>query len=89
MLAALADGLPQVCVPLGREQPLNAAAVERGRSRVRRGAVRAAEALRAAVVRALDDMELRAGAARMALAIDAQRAAGDAEAEIERLLDLP
>ena len=89
VLAALAHGLPQVCVPLGREQPLNAAAVERVEAGGTVAPSAPPAALRAAVARALDDMALRAGAARMALAIDAQRAAGDAEAEIERLLDLP
>jgi MGT family glycosyltransferase len=89
VLAALAHGLPQVCIPLGREQPLNAAAVERVGAGCTASPTAAPDVLRSAVGRALDDMELRAGAARMALAIDAQRAAGEAEAEIERLLDLP
>ena len=89
VLAALAHGVPQVCVPLGREQPLNAAAVERVEAGCTVLPTSGPDELRAAVMRALSDMELRAGAARMAVAIDAQRAAGDAESEIERLLDLP
>jgi MGT family glycosyltransferase len=88
VLAALAHGLPQVCLPLGREQPLNAAAVERVEAGVALDPTSTPDQIRDAVRRALDDMGLRAGAARMAMAIDAQRAAGDAEAEIERLVDL-
>jgi len=88
VLAALAHGLPQVCVPLGREQPLNAAAVERVDAGCTIEPAAGPDAIREAVGRALSDMELRAGAARMALAIDEQRAAGDAEAEVERLADL-
>jgi MGT family glycosyltransferase len=89
VLAALSHGLPQVCMPSGREQPLNAAAVERVEAGCTVQPTASADEVRAAVLRTLSDMELRAGAARMALSIDAQRAAGAAEAEIERLLDLP
>lgn len=88
VLAALAHGLPQVCLPLGGDQARNAAAVERVGAGCTVSASAAPHELRAAVGRALDDMELRAGAARMALAIDAQRAAG-AEVEVEHLLGLP
>jgi MGT family glycosyltransferase len=88
VLAALSHGLPQVCLPLGREQPQNAAAVERVEAGCTVEPTSTPDELRAAVERVLDDMALRAGAARMAMAIDAQRAAGDAEIEIERLLHL-
>lgn len=88
VLAALAQGLPLVCVPLGREQPQNAEAVERVGAGVTASPSASADEIRAAVTRAVGDMGLRAGAARMALAIDALAAAGAAEAEIERLLDL-
>lgn len=89
VLAALAHGLPQVCVPLGREQPLNAAAVERVRAGCTVEPTASPDVVRAAVMRTISDMELRAGAARMARGIDEQRAAGAAEAEVERLLGLP
>jgi MGT family glycosyltransferase len=88
VLAALAHGLPQVCVPLGREQPLNAAAVERVGAGIAVEPTAAAADIERAVRRALGDLELRAGAARMALDIDARRRAADAEAEVERHLDL-
>jgi UDP:flavonoid glycosyltransferase YjiC (YdhE family) len=88
VLAALAYGLPLVCIPLGRDQPLNAAAVERVGAGCTIDPTAGPETIRSAVQRAVADMDLRAGAARMALEIDATRAAGAAEAEIERLLDL-
>jgi UDP:flavonoid glycosyltransferase YjiC (YdhE family) len=88
VLAALAHGLPQVCVPLGREQPLNAAAVERVGAGCTIEPTAAPQEIERAVLRAVGDMELRAGAARMAAEIDAQRAAADAETEVERLLDM-
>jgi MGT family glycosyltransferase len=88
VLAALAHGLPQVCVPLGREQPFNAAAVERVEAGCSVDPTASPAEIRAAVERALGDMALRAGAARVALIIDEHRAAGDAEAQIERLADL-
>ena len=83
--------LPLVCLPLGREQPLNAAAVERVgagvRGRCRRPARRAS---RAAVARALS----RPGAAGRARRGWRSRSTtcarpAHAEAEVERLLDLP
>jgi MGT family glycosyltransferase len=88
VLAALAHALPQVCVPLGREQPHNAAAVERVGAGCVIEQTAAPEDIERAVLRAVGDMELRAGAARMAAEIDGQRAAADAETEVEGLLDL-
>lgn len=86
VLAALAHGLPQVCLPLGREQPLNAAAVERVGAGVALDPTALTHAIRAAVIRAVDDLELRAGAARMALRIDELSTSHAAVVEIERLL---
>lgn len=86
VLAALTHGLPLVCLPLGREQPLAAAAVERVGAGVALDSAASPDVIRAAVVRAVDDLELRAGAARMALRIDELSTSGAAEAEIERLL---
>ena len=86
VLAALAHGLPLVCLPLGREQPHNAAAVERVGAGAALDPMASPADIRAAVVRAVDDLELRAGAARMALRIDELTTSGAAEAEIERLL---
>lgn len=70
ILAALARGLPVVSTPLGREQPLNAAAVERVGAGITVSPTAAAAEIRSAVQRAVDDLELRAAAARVALSID-------------------
>jgi MGT family glycosyltransferase len=86
VLAALAHGLPLVCLPLGREQPHNAAAVERVGAGIALDRAAPPDTIRAAVIRAADDLELRAGAARMALGIDELVASDAAAAEVERLL---
>jgi UDP:flavonoid glycosyltransferase YjiC (YdhE family) len=80
VLASLAHGLPQVCVPLGRDQPANARQV----ARVGAGTVLAPTAtpaeLRAAVLGALADDAARASAERMAATIGGP-AAGHRAAE--------
>jgi MGT family glycosyltransferase len=86
VLAALAHGLPLVCLPLGREQPHNAAAVERVGAGLSLDPSESADTIRGAVVRAVDDLELRAGAARMALRIDELVTSDAAAVEVERLL---
>jgi hypothetical protein len=86
ILAGLAHGLPLVCLPLGREQPHNAAAVVRVGAGLALEPTAAPDEIVSAVRRAVDDLELRAGAARMALRIDELAAAGSAVAELEQLL---
>jgi len=86
VLAALAHGLPLVCLPLGRDQPLNAAAAERVGAGVTVDPMASPAAIRAAVGRAVNDLELRAGAARMAVRIDELSTSGAATAEIEGML---
>ena len=90
VLAALSHGLPQVCVPLGP-----GTAAQRGRRRAGRGGLQRRPDLVARRLprRGRPACRRRHGAAggggvRLAMAIDAQRAAGDAELEIERLLHL-
>jgi len=66
VMAAFASGVPMVCVPLGRDQPENAARVEAlgaGRTISRDASV---EEMRAAVVDVLGSEALRAGARGMA-----------------------
>jgi UDP:flavonoid glycosyltransferase YjiC (YdhE family) len=67
--AALADGVPLVCIPDGRDQPDNAArVVEAGAGvRVRKGV--SSDKLRRVIVRALEDPELKRGAVAMAAAL--------------------
>lgn len=86
ILAALAHGLPLVCLPLGREQPFNAAAVERVEAGVVLDPRAPLPEIRTAVLRLTDDMERRAGAARMAVRIAELDADHAAEREIESLL---
>ena len=86
VLAALAHGLPLVAVPLGREQPANADAVARVGAGVTVDPSSPPEDIAGAVRRAVDDLELRAGAARMAVEIDALVQSDAAVHEVERHL---
>jgi UDP:flavonoid glycosyltransferase YjiC (YdhE family) len=86
VLAGLTHGLPLVCLPLGREQPANAEAVARVGAGVVVDAAAPADEVAAAIARAVSDLELRAGAARMALEIDELVQSDAAVAEVERHL---
>ncbi|HEY3033790.1 MAG TPA: nucleotide disphospho-sugar-binding domain-containing protein, partial [Streptosporangiaceae bacterium] len=85
VMKALIAGIPQVVVPLGRDQPDNAARVvyEGAGVRLRKNA--SARALRAAVARVIEDPRYRAGAARMASRLAAERDANLAVDELERV----
>jgi UDP:flavonoid glycosyltransferase YjiC (YdhE family) len=86
ILAGLSHGLPLICLPLGREQPANAEAVVRAEAGVLVDPAVPSEVIAFAINRALGDLELRAGAARMALEIDELIRADAAVAEVERHL---
>ena len=86
VLAGLAHGLPLVCLPLGREQPANADAVVRAGAGVALDPSSSPEVMADAIRRAVDDLELRAGAARMALEIDELAQSDPAVHEVERHL---
>jgi UDP:flavonoid glycosyltransferase YjiC (YdhE family) len=86
ILAGLAHGLPLVCLPLGREQPANAQAVVRAGAGIALDPEATAEDIAAAIARAVDDLELRAGAARLAVEIDELVQAEAAVLEVERHL---
>ncbi len=76
MLGALCFGLPQVCLPLGADQPQNAAAVERaGAAVVVAAEDRDADSVRAAVARVVDDPRYGAAARRVRREIDAMPSA--------------
>lgn len=64
--AALACGVPMVCLPLGRDQHINAQRVAALGAGITLGRDAAAEEIRAAVVEALRSKVLRDGARRMA-----------------------
>ena len=86
VLAALAHSLPVVSVPLGREQPQNAAAVARVGAGLTLAPTASPDEIRTAVQRTVTDLELRAGAARMAMAIDDLVQSNAAVTELERHL---
>jgi UDP:flavonoid glycosyltransferase YjiC (YdhE family) len=87
VLATLAHGLPLVCVPLGRDQPANAAAVARvGAGRVVAPTASPAE-LRAAVLDVLGDDAVTAASGRMAVAIGGPSAGGAAADAIAMEVD--
>jgi UDP:flavonoid glycosyltransferase YjiC (YdhE family) len=86
VLAGLAHGLPIVCIPLGREQPANAEAVARAGAGIVLDPSASPDAIAAAISRAVNDHEIRAGAARLAVEIDALVQSGAAVAEVERHL---
>ena len=86
ILAGLAHGLPLVCLPLGREQPANADAVARVGAGLVVDPSAPAEEIASAIAKAVDDLELRAGAARIAVDIDELARSQAAVAEVERHL---
>lgn len=83
--ASLAAGVPLVCVPQGREQPLNAARVAAcGAGRVVAPGASAAE-LAACIAAVLGDEAARAAARRFAAAVAALGAGQAAADEVEQL----
>jgi MGT family glycosyltransferase len=85
VMKALIAGIPQVVVPLGRDQADNAARVVYAGAGVRLRKNASARALRAAVARVIKDPRYRAGAARMAGRLAAERDANLAVEELERV----
>jgi MGT family glycosyltransferase len=85
VMKALIAGIPQVVVPLGRDQPDNAARVVYAGAGVRLRKNASARALRAAVARVIEHPRYRAGAARMASRLAAERDANIAVDELERV----
>src|SRR5258708_14087026 len=84
--ASLAAGVPMVCIPQGREQPINAARLAAtGAGRVLAPDAPAAE-IRAAVDAALRDGQARAAARRFAAATPALGAGESATDAVEKLV---
>jgi MGT family glycosyltransferase len=87
--AALAFGVPMVCLPLGRDQPLTAARVEAvGAGRTLAPAASVAT-VRAAIADVLDDGRYRAAAERLGTEIQAGINEERARHEVESLLGGP
>lgn len=83
--AALADGVPLLCVPDGRDQPDNAARVLACGAGARIGKRASPRKLRAAIANALADSGLREGARKMALALGRSDGATAVADRLERL----
>jgi MGT family glycosyltransferase len=76
--AALAHGLPLVCLPIGRDQPDNAARVEWHGAGLRRSPKSSPAVIRAAVESVLNDASFAASARRLAAAFAEERPAARA-----------
>jgi MGT family glycosyltransferase len=83
--AALADGVPLVCIPDSRDQPDNAARVVVAHAGVRVGKNSSPEKLRGVISRALEDQSIKRGARAMADALARSDGAATIADELERL----
>ncbi len=83
--AALADGVPLVCIPDGRDQPDNAARVVVAHAGVRVSKTSSPEKLRRVISRALEDRSIKQGARAMAGALARSDGATVIANELERL----
>ncbi len=83
--AALADGVPLVCIPDGRDQPDNAARVVVAHAGVRVSKKSSPEKLRRVISQALEDQSIRQGARAMASALARSDGATVIANELERL----
>jgi MGT family glycosyltransferase len=86
MLGGLCHGLPQVCLPMGADQPMNAAALARTGAGVALGhGERTAAAIRDAVITVLDDPSYRRAAGALQQQIAAMPSADET---LGKLLEL-
>jgi UDP:flavonoid glycosyltransferase YjiC (YdhE family) len=86
--AALADGVPLVCVPDGRDQPDNAARVVHCRAGVKVSKHAPAKTLRRTITQALEDPRLSQGAQTIASALARDDGAVETANRLERLASL-
>lgn len=87
--AALADGVPLVCIPDGRDQPDNAARVLHCRAGVKVSKHAAIRTLRRTVAQALEDPSLVEGAQTVASALARDDGAVETANRLERLVSPP
>jgi MGT family glycosyltransferase len=83
--AALADGVPLVCIPDGRDQPDNAARVVVAQAGVSVAKKSPPEKLRRVISQALEDQSIKQGARAMASALARSDGAAAIANELERL----
>ena len=88
-LAALGNGVPMVCVPMGRDQFFNAEQVERLGAGRMLSPDADAETIAAAAREILADARHQVGAKRMATTIAGYGGAAQAAAALEALVDVP
>jgi len=86
VINALAHGVPLLCVPMGREQPDNAARVEALGAGLAVSPDATVEEIRAAICQVLGTPSHRMGALRMAEIIARQDGLTEAASELEKLL---
>jgi MGT family glycosyltransferase len=86
VMKALIAGVPLIVVPLGRDQPDNAARVVHAGAGIRLPKNASADALRAAISRIIEDPRYRAAARTMAARLAAERDDNLVVDELERLL---
>jgi MGT family glycosyltransferase len=85
---ALAHGVPLVCIPLGGDQPDNAARVVARGAGVRLAGDAAPEQIRRAIERVVAEPDFRAGALRFTSAMEGEDATEHAARELESLAGL-
>jgi UDP:flavonoid glycosyltransferase YjiC (YdhE family) len=83
--AALAQGLPLVCLPIGRDQPDNAARVVWHRAGVRLSPKSSSDKIAAAVKAVLEDKAMASAARQLMEKFQADDAANAGPDEIERI----
>jgi len=85
VMASIAHGIPLLCIPQGREQPLNAARVQACGAGITLEAGAASESIAAALTAVLDDPSYADAARRLAASIDAL---GRGQAAVDHVLSL-
>lgn len=86
---ALAHGVPLVCLPIGRDQPDNAARVARHGAGLRLSSASRPAAIRRAIGRVLEEPAFAASARRLAASFAAERATDRAPEVLESLIGRP
>jgi MGT family glycosyltransferase len=89
VIRALAHGVPLVCLPLGRDQPGNAARVAFRKAGLRLAMTASVETIRGAVERVVREPQFRAAAQQLGQRIREEGYADAAIAELEQLAQQP
>lgn len=87
VIRALAHGVPLVCLPIGRDQPGNAARVTYHQAGMRLAQMASVKAIRSAIQRVVGDSQFRVAAQLLGQRIRAEGEADAAIAELEQLAE--